>query len=315
MKRLVLPIVLFGALLPLDRAAAQATPEQIAQARKLAAEAGRKPFEPPRLVAISLAPRPSLDPATGKTEVRRVFFQAEPIRLSLSVRSPAAIDAVQRAMNMGQRGVTAAPVHVAPQGRGWGDFVTTRFYRKDAASQEILRGFNWRAAVLRPLAQSTAFTDIAGNRASVPVLLPPEATASLPPGTYAAEATFDNTAVHPAAVTWRGRVRSEPFVFEVRIPKEPQERARVLVEQARYAADWGDWAAAEKLGEQAVKLAPNDSRAWSQLGQACGANRNGERALVAYEMALSLAGPREGGDPRHSLLEKSIAEIKTKLGR
>jgi hypothetical protein len=247
------------------------------QARRIAAEAGRSAGRQPEKVAVHLEPRTSPDPLTGRMDIQRQFFQAEPIRFSLRVRSPAAIQAFQRAENMGQRGVAITPVHVAPLGRSWSEFVTTRFYRKQTAGDlEVLKGFDWRTSVRRAFARHAAVTDIATNRIAIPVTLPPDASASLAPGAYAAEVVFDNSAAG-AGVTWRGRVRSEP-----------QERAHVLARQAGYAADQNDWAVAERLARQATTTAPAYPGGWTALGRSLGGTNKPLEAIEAYGRVVAL---------------------------
>src|SRR5687768_2041801 len=72
------------------------------------------------------------------------------------------------------------------------------------------------------------------------------------------------------------------------------ERVRALYEAAKAREAAGDWAGAERTWEEVVSLAPEDARAWVNLGTARSRLERRAEAIAAWSRAISL-DPRLAG--------------------
>ena len=264
---------------------------------------------------LSLGQVLTADPVTGRSESIGRYLQGEPIRISISMQYPAAMDAARRAHNAGEPATNIPTLRLRPANARWTDFLALEFrHVRGSSVSEALRGYNWRTAVWWPSEKEALAEEIGSNGLGLPLTLPPEVTQALTPGKYSVQAVFDTRAA-PGSGFWKGRVVSDVMEFVIEAVTDAKKEAEVCTAQAQFHQLLRpDLPRAEALARRATELDPTGHAHWYCLGEVLAAARKDADAIAAYERYLELAPPDpHKSTPTRGLVPTLIRRLRERL--
>lgn len=222
-----------------------------------------------------------------------VYYQGEPVSLSIFLYFPEAKTASNRAHNAGLPAPPAETLRarIAPPGRGWAEYLSVRLVRKGWLGLHHPVNFDWRSSI-RPLFRSWGKADqIGATPLHIPFNIPPSFTETLAPASYSLQADFDNRSGPAAGI--RERVSAEVVTFRIEPkPVDPGKWAAVLIRQSDLALSVEpDGRKAAELALQATHLAPGNPGAWRALTYAASRSRDWPAVIAAASRFLQIAPP------------------------